>query len=227
MAPALDMADAFPRSAVGLTAPKMLAASPQLDGEVLKLRVAVWYALLPRFLQRWLGWFSCFAPKWQRRHLILLGSFLYRFAETSSPSEGPKGTPVPVEAMEVHIVACSDPHDDDSDVAEALINLPNGYTCVLVVETLRQKRHYAVKNREEAELWLNSLRSARQEAIRRTLGHAPDGSYPRSWEYFDQLGRALLDRKDRMRIKLQERNLQELELSSLGEGGPLPRGYFG
>jgi len=204
-------------------------ASPQHHGDVARLRVPFLYPFLPRFLQRLVSklWFLSFlAPKWERRYLILLGSFLYKFIDSSSSN--PKGTPLPVESVDIHIVSSPDADDDVSGIAEAFWMLPpEQRNCVFVVSTLRKKYYYAASSRDDALAWVNSVQQARQEAITRGMGHAPDGSYPRSWESYDILGRRLVSSKDRVRAKVEEHVSREMEMSTFSEGGPLPRGYYG
>ena len=59
------------------------------------------------------------------------------------------------------------------------------------------------------------------------MGHAHQDSYPRSWAYFDTLGEGLRKQKDRIRRRMEEKSIGELEMSQLSEGGPVPRGYYG
>lgn len=223
-------AESGPRLAgSGLSAPRMLTASPQEHGYVLKLHVSPFFMLLPRFLQKLISkiWLlKWFAPKWERRYLILLGSYLYKFTDTYSTT--PKGSPIQIDAVNVNLIgSTSDISFDDQGVAEALQSLPRGCDAVFVVSTLRKRHYYATSDRDQALTWVNSLRQARQEAITRSMGHAPSDSYPTSWIYYDSLGKSLLRSKNRIRAKLEERNLRELEMSSIGGGGSFPRGYYG
>jgi len=220
--------DDIPYAATGLAAPKMLQASPQHHGYVMRLRVSPFYAILPRLLQKLISrlWSAIAsfvgAPRWERRYLLLLGSYLYKFEDATRPN--PKGSPVPLEAVDVHLINLAYPDDVDTMGEESLRQLPVGYGGVFVVCTLRKKYYYATSSREEALTWVNSIRQARQEAITRSMGHAPSDSYPKSWEYYDQLGTKFVKTKDRIRAKVEEMEMT----SSFGEtSGPLPRGYFG
>jgi len=214
-------------SEVGLTAPKMLQASPQEHGYMMKLHIPQFYSILPRFFQKLICriWFLSFlAPNWERRYLILLGSFLYKFIDDTNPSRPPKGSPIPVDSIDVNFLEGT---ALDSDNVAGGVELPPDCSSVFVVSNLRKKQYFAAQNREQAMTWVNSLREARQEAITRSMGHAPDDSYPNSWGYFDNRGRSLMQRKERIRTKLEQSSLREMEMSNLAEGGPTPRGYYG
>lgn len=217
----------------GLSAPSMLNASPSQSGEVLKLHVPVFYTLLPAFLQRFLSFcFKSFAPSWKSRHLIQLGGYIYRF--TSEKSKAPKGSPLPVQEVEVHLLedlADVQGIDDYHSLAPNRNDLDNEMT-YFCIATLRKRHYYAVSTREEAQVWVNTIRLARQEAITRNMGHAKNQPYP--YQYFDGLAASLVKSKDRIRRQMHESSLREMELTTVGAGGvsgsgagPMPRGYFG
>lgn len=198
--------------------------SPQHEGEVLKLHTPFFFSILPEFIQRILcsvSIFSFLAPRWEQRQLILVGSFLYKFLDErrGGASDEPKGEPIPVDSIDINLLS--------SEQDTLMGNLPLGYTTVFEVSTFRRKYRFACQSLDDALAWINSLRQARHEAITRSMGHAPDKSYPRSWEYFDTLGRNLLKRSERIRAQMEAKNLREMEMSNLGEGGPAPRGYHG
>lgn len=161
--------------------------------------------------------FKFLRPHWQSRYLILLGSYLYKFANETGTE--PKGSPLHIETLDAHLV------DSDFDLGIAVHSLPPGYTTVIAVTTLRKKYFYACASHEDAIAWINSLREARHEAVTRYMGHANTDSYPSKWAYFDSLGRSLAQSKDRIRRRMEES--REMEMSSLTEGGPAPRGYYG
>jgi hypothetical protein len=58
------------------------------------------------------------------------------------------------------------------------------------------------------------------------MGHAARDSYPQQWTYFDSLGASLVERKDRIRHRMEQSNLRELEMMSLTDAGNAPRGYY-
>ena len=223
-----------------LSAPNMLRASPQHHEYVMKLRIPVMFSVLPRFVQRFICRYSvlsCLAPRWERRFLILLGGYLYKFANDTDPTKEPKGSPVPIQSVDINLLDTTDTNtstittDDDGGGAAALMAWemipPPSRRGLFVVSTLRKRYYYATRTVEDAETWVNSLRQGRDEALKRGMGHAPTGSYPTEWVHYDRWGGQLLDRKDRIRHRMQENNIRELELSSISEGATAPRGYFG
>ena len=225
------------RKNTGLTVESMERASPQHTGTVRKLRVPFLFGMLPQFLQRVVLKVWCFRflrPIWQSRYLIVLGSYLYKFKDNDGRKllhQQPNGSPVRLDHMSVYLVTTSSGHDDtDALIALDFLFNKNGRddgSCIFCVATFRKKYYYACSNHEEALLWVNTLREACQECVTRTMGHAVNDSFPRNWKYYDTLGDELVHRKDRIRTRLQQSNLRELEMSNFTEGGPLPRGYYG
>lgn len=229
----------------GLTLRSMQRANPQHLGNVDKLRVPFLYALLPRFLQKLAikTWFLSFLrPKWQPRHLIILGSYIYKFKNGNNGrnllDEQPNGSPVRLDQINVYLVTSSLIHEDYEaiDASELLkdsrLVRNDNYadatsSRIFCIATFRKKYYYACTNHEEALIWVNTLREASQESLTRSMGHATKDSYPSSWSYYDHLGMDLVNRKDRIRLRLQQSNLRELEMSQLTEGGPIPLGYYG
>mmetsp|Transcript_8116 Transcript_8116/g.20118 ORF Transcript_8116/g.20118 Transcript_8116/m.20118 type:complete len:235 (-) Transcript_8116:576-1280(-) len=206
----------------GLSAGALIKASPQHQGPVLKLHIPVLYSILPAFIQRIilsLPFCSSCAPSWKERHLVLCGSFLYKFNDECSTL--PKGSPFDIETLTTDVLG----HDTSMHFPE-MGDLPPGYEGFFTVSTLRRQHFYAVSNREEARIWVRSLHDARQESITRSMGHASNVPYPPSWKYFDGLGRALAKSKARIKNRMEQSNLQNLEMASYMDG-PLPRGYHG
>jgi hypothetical protein len=211
----------------GLTRSSLLQALPQEHGSVSKLHVPLFYSLLPTTLQKLISryWFLSFlAPRFERRYLILLGSFLYKFSDNAEQQQ-PKGSPLPIDMIEVFPLEQKGNSRDFEGVFLNESSMPSGCKSVFCVSTFRKRYYYAVTDREQALLWVNALLEAKQDAIRRSMGHAHEDSYPKSWEYYDRLGQSLRKQKDRIRQRMDEKNLQELEMSQLSDGGPLPRGY--
>jgi len=230
----------------GLVVSKMMKSNPQHHGYVMKLHVSTVYTILPRFfhrlfLNRFFVWFlSLFGgfliPRWERRYLVILGGYLYKFVNDTT-STNPKGSPIPLESIEVRMVSIINGpntttiHDDDEGAVEVVKDrLPEGYTCIFSIRTVRKTQYYAVSNEEQALVWINSLRQARQESITRNMGHAPKDSYPTSWSYYDNLAERYVQKKQRIRDKMEQNTLREMEMTDLtgnSGGGPLPRGYYG
>lgn len=207
-----------------LSAKSLLESSPALHGSALKLHVPAIFKISPTCLQRILssGWVPDFmAPHWTERHLVQTGSFLYRFE--SERSLEPKGSPVQLETAEARVV-------DEDEYLEGLElmfqRLPPGCEAVFTVSTFGKVQYFAVSSKEECTTWVNSLREGRQAAITRSMGHSNNVPYPKSWEYFDSLGGSLMKRKERIKQKIAEK---EMEMTSFdaGPGTSMPRGYYG
>jgi hypothetical protein len=213
----------------GLSAQVLFNSSPSQEGMVLKLHVPALYPFIPSCLQRvlsspWLRVLNAY-PRWTERHLILIGKYLYRY--TDNDSAKPKGAPVPVESINVHV--CERGGDAEDDDMEFMWDyLPPGCDSIFTVSTFGKTQYFAVTSREEASTWVNSLREARQSAITRSMGHASHVPYPAAWQYVDSLGMSLAKSKDRVRKKLAESNMKQMDVGTFGDvAGPMPRGYFG
>jgi hypothetical protein len=214
----------------GLSARSMLQASPSQSGPVLKLHVPIFYTLLPAFLQRLVSYCLPFmAPSWKPRYLVQLGAYLYKF--TNELGKAPKGSPTSVQELEVYLLEdLRDVQGIDDYHALAPTTDNNDYTYISV-GTLRKRQYYAISSKEEAQMWVTTLRQARQEAITRSMGHANNQPYP--FQYYDGLAQSLVRSKNRIRRKLHESSMREMEMTSVGVGGvaggagPMPRGFFG
>jgi hypothetical protein len=57
------------------------------------------------------------------------------------------------------------------------------------------------------------------------MGHASHVPYPAAWQYIDSLGVSLVKSKDRVRKKLAESNMKQMDIGDVA--GPVPRGYYG
>lgn len=199
----------------GLAAKSMIDSSPQQHGVVLKLHVPILYSILPEFFQRIIlsiSFLSFLGPTWKQRYLILCGSFLYKFKNNAA--EVPKGCPFALETVNVDTV---------SEGMPEFGSLPPEYTSIFSVSTMRRQHYYAVADIDEARVWIRSIRQERQETITRNMGHAASKPYPKAWSYFDSLGRGLVRSKERIRDKMVEYNMREMEMSSFVDTGPMPR----
>jgi hypothetical protein len=204
----------------GLVAKALVDSSPQQHDIVLKLHIPVLYNIIPSCLLRIiraLDFLSICLPSWKQRYLILCGSFLYKYKDQSS--QVPKGEPFHVETATAKIVM--------KEYSPHVGSLPPGFDTIFSVSTMRRKHYYAVRDNEEAMIWIRSMQQARQEAITRNMGHAQHVPYPKSWQYFDSLGKSLVKSKERIKERLEGARLREMEMSNFAEAGPLPRGYHG
>ncbi|KAG7361293.1 PH domain containing protein [Nitzschia inconspicua] len=212
--------DAFVAGA-GLSVDALVDSDPQNHGVVLKLHIPILYSILPQFLQRIiLSWsvFSFFAPKWKQRYLVLCGSYLYKFKNRTSTA--PKGCPFEIDGLQVNLVQAG------RDIPE-IGSLPPGYSAIFTLSTLRRRQYYAVADNEEAMVWIRSIQEAKQATITRNMGHASNLPYPTAWKYFDSLGKSLVKSKDRIRARMEESRLKEMEMTDFSEAGPMPRVYHG
>ncbi|CAJ1906060.1 unnamed protein product [Cylindrotheca closterium] len=204
----------------GMAAKSLIDASPQQHGVVLKLHLPFVYNLIPSFLLSIIysiGCLSFLLPSWKQRYLISCGSYLYKFKDQQSKS--PKGCPFDLATMSVDLI----PKENSPHVGA----LPPGFDAIICVSTLRRKQYYAVRDREEAMLWVRSLTEAKQAVITRNLGHDKQMPYPQSWKHFDSLAAGLVKSKERIKERMETQNMREMEMTNFMDGGPLPRGYHG
>ena len=189
----------------------------------MKLHIPIFFTLLPGWVQKLIRYcFQFLAPTWKSRYLIQLGGYMYKFADESS--RAPKGSPLPVDEIDVHMLDHWNTDVDGVVDAATCLALP-GYEGYFCIATLRKRQYYAVATREDALVWVNTLRQARQDTITRTMGHARNQPYP--YEYFDALGSSLVKSKNRIRSQIEQTTLREMELTTMGTGGPVARGYHG
>lgn len=216
-----EQEDVLPQQGSGLAAKSMINSAPQQHGVVLKLHVPLLYSILPEFIQKVIlsvSFLAFLGPTWKQRYLILCGSFLYKFK--NQMSQVPKGSPFELETIHVNAVSSHGAPPPE------LGNLPPGFLAIFAVSTLRRQHYYAVADEEEAGVWIRSINEARHETITRNMGHAGGVPYPSTWRYFDTLGRGLLKSKERIREKLEEYNMREMEMANFVEASPM-RGFHG
>ncbi|KAL9187788.1 hypothetical protein ACHAXT_006166 [Thalassiosira profunda] len=204
-----------------LSAGALLAASPTHSGTTMKMHVPAMFTFLPATIQWFLATFcpQGWSPQWKKRHLIALGEYLYRFKNEDSAS--PKGAPIPVATAEARIISreeCSD------ELGMLFVHLPEGCEGVFEVSSIGKTQYFAVESREEATLWVNSLRQMQQDAITRNMGHAKGVPYPQNWKAFDASAKRLKDQKTRIKSKMEALDRKEKEMQAGGSAG---LGYFG
>lgn len=203
-----------------LSARNLLAASPIHSSTVMKIHVPAVYSFLPATIQ-WILMRFCpksWTPRWKRRYLIAAGEYIYRYKDENDPS--PKGTPIPVIMADVRVLSNDNVNDDDVPLFHIVLEmLPVGYEAVFEISSIGKTQYFAVESREEASMWVNTLRQMRQDAISRSMGHTHGNPYPAKWKAFDVSAKRLMDKKTRIKNKLEEMNRKEKEMQSLGGGG--------
>lgn len=207
-----------------LSARALLSASPIHAGPVMKVHVPVLYTFLPTTVQ-WIISRCCpksWSPQWKRRYLIAIGGYLYRFKDEDGAS--PKGTPISVTMIDARIIS-------NDNVGELNISsfdiLPDGCNTLFEVSSIGKTQYFAVDSKEEAAIWVNSLKQMKQEAISRSMGHSDAIPYPKEWTSFDASAKRLGDQKKRIKSKLEAMNKKEQEMQSLGGGsGGMSMGYY-
>jgi hypothetical protein len=238
--------------AASITIANLLKASPQQHGYVKKLHIPFLYWVLPNIVRRILATLPFLrrsvVPTWRDRYLVLLGSYIYKFAwadggldDEKNKRRSPKGSPIAVVSISnsriVDISGSATESEYDLAIKEALQSLPAQalsaytYTC-FAVERFDKTTYYAVDSFDMAFTWKKAVETAKQEAIRRNMGHAPPDSIPPTWIYYDSIGKQLVRSKERVRARLDHAQLREMEMSSLmseaggGAGTSFPRGYY-
>ena len=113
-------------------------------------------------------------------------------------------------------------HTDDIE-DEFGFRLPPDCQAVLELSSVGKTQYFALSEKEEAQTWVNTLRQMRQDCITRKMGHSKV-PYPREWVAFDSAAKRLIDKKNRVKAKLESLDRKEMEMQNLG-GGNL--GYYG
>mmetsp|Transcript_37694 Transcript_37694/g.79462 ORF Transcript_37694/g.79462 Transcript_37694/m.79462 type:complete len:242 (-) Transcript_37694:120-845(-) len=208
-----------------LSASALLSASPVHSGFVMKIHVPALYTFLPATVQ----WFlsrccpKSWSPTWKRRYLIALGEYMYRFKDEGGGT--PKGSPIPVATTDVRIVSRED-DDGIGELGAVFDMLPDDCNAIFEVSSIGKTQYFSVESREEAMIWVNSLRQMRQDAITRHMGHSKNIPYPKEWESFDASAKRLKDKKSRIKSKMEAMDKKEYEMRSLAGGGGSIGGYL-
>lgn len=93
--------------------------------------------------------FPCLFAKYQKRYLILVGAFIYRFKSLDSDSL--KGIPIPLEA----IIAVN---KHEADISFEIC-------------TIRKRYIFRVDNIQDLNDWMQAIRERKQLSIRECMGH--------------------------------------------------------
>ena len=241
-----DTANNMNYDETNLSARALLSSSPVHSSSVYKLHVPVLYALLPSYIRYMFTWRCCpsnWGPRWKRRRLIALGGYVYRF-EDFDDDDGrggggggggrggggpPKGAPVPVTTVDARIIDLDiEDHDDDTMGPGGLglvRTLPDGCRAMFEITSSGRTQRFAVDTLEDANIWVTSLRQMRQDAITRGMGHSAGVPYPPRWESFDMSARRLVDKKTRIKRRLEAMDKREIEMQIVGGGG-MSTGYY-
>lgn len=189
----------------------------------MKIHIPAVYSFLPATIQ-WLFSRFCvksWSPQWKRRYLIAIGEYVYRFQDEDSLT--PKGSPLPVATTDARVISNDELASGDFGVIFDL--LPEGCNAMFELSSIGKTQYFAVESREEAMMWVNSLRQMRQDSITRNMGHSKDIPYPQAWKAFDASAKRLRDQKTRIKRKLEAIDMKEQEMQSLG-GVSAGTGYF-
>lgn len=146
---------------------------------------------------------------------------MYRFKDEDGAS--PKGSPIPAAPTDIRIISREDISSGEFSVMFAM--LPEGCSAVFEISSIGKTQYFAVESKEEAMLWVNSIRQMRADAIRRSMGHSKDIPYPKEWTAFDASAKRLVDQKRRIKSKMEAMDKKEQEMAALG-GGNAPMGYI-
>jgi len=199
----------------GLAAQSLIKESPTNHQTVLKLHLPFIYTISPACLKKFLCQSkickSWVAPQWVPRYLVLLGSYLYRY--TDEYSLCPKGTPIFIEQMNVNIIPFS---DDVEGFEYALRSIPFGCRGVFSVESFGKTQCYGVSTAEDALVWVNSIREAKQESITRSMGHSKV-PVPHSWDYYDRLAKKYARSKESIKARMEAYDRREFEMAGMQE----------
>lgn len=90
----------------------------------------------------------CIYSKWKRRYFILVGNFLFRYADEHG--EVPKGVPIPLESI---IIKKIEP-------------------ATMELSTIRKTYCIQLSNSQECDEWIAAIKLRKIESIRENMGHA-------------------------------------------------------
>ncbi len=152
------------------------------------------------------------------------------------PAKGRAG--VPVTTIDARIVTPNIEDRDDDMVDDAMgpaggsaRTLPDGCRAMFEITSSDKTQRFAVHTSEDASAWVNSLRQMRQDAITREMGHSSNVPYPPGWESFDRSASRLVERKCRIRKRLDDMDRREMEMhiagGGMGGGGIGITGHYG
>lgn len=216
-----------------LSAQSLLQSSPSHSGRVEKLHTSLVWTFLPLVIQKillrmndqcCLRYFTFgLCPTFKKRFLCLIGSYLYKYKDESSQS--PKGSPLNLmDIQEVKFVSFNLNNNAIRSEDGFRLNSSHApYDSLIVIRTLRKNQYFMTENEEEAIAWVNAIRAAREELIKRSMNHS-QMPYPQNLRNLDELASALQQKKARIRKKLERMENREMEMSAfLNQGFHTPK----
>eukprot|EP00956_Cyclotella_meneghiniana_P002290 scaffold2600_cov73-Cyclotella_meneghiniana.AAC.8 len=191
-----------------LTASALQNANPIHSGYAHKLHMPAFYSFLPASIQTLLKW-RCFprrwSPNWTQRYLIVIGSYLYRFQDENGDI---KGAPIPMDTLEAKLYT--------EDLNEEFgFGTPLDCEAVIEITSVGKTQYLALSDKEEAQLWINTMKQCRQDCITRKMGHS-NVPYPSEWVALDSAAKRLREKKNRIKEKMEQMDRKEMEMQSMG-----------
>lgn len=234
--------DAIPLSRAtiddGMNASILLKSSPTQHSQVMKLNIPLIYSFAPGWLRNVLRYCpGPFKPSWKQRYLIQIGKYLYRFSykNTASQSAAPlmksKGSPIPLDQIQVRLISKSNILlDYECEIRALRDDLPSFCDGFFSITFGGDTKYYACQTEQDAVTWCNSLQEGRQSVITVNMGH-DKRPYPKKWKYIDFIGEQLYKRKDRIKEALRRSDMDQLDMIDINNGqlshGTMPRGFYG
>ena len=135
-------------------------------------------------------------------------------------ADSPKGKPIFLQSIE-HVEAISiNSANSNISIEHGLLYymLPSMFSSMLVIHMARKTQFYLLDDPDEAAVWVNSLRQAKQETITRSMGHSRI-PYPKTLSYFDKLASEYNKKKFEIKKRIERLENREMEMSSLVNQG--------
>lgn len=186
-----------------------LDSQPQHHSIVHKLHKPILLQFLPQFLLSLLTWCCGIRPvTWKERHLVLLGSYLYRF----DPATGKcKGSPLEVTSISASSVSTTAEIATDKALNEQQQHASS--TTLLRISTFTKDYTFYCSgddSKNTIQTWCHVIQQAQAETHRRELGHVTDAAaIPPRWRHWDAHGRSVAQHKLRVRRRNAEKQGSE------------------
>ena len=92
---------------------------------------------------------------------------------------------------------------------------PSDSEAVIELTSAGKTQYLAISDKEEAQLWVNTMKQCRQDCITRKMGHS-NVPYPREWVALDSAATRLREKKNRIKEKMEQMDRKEMEMQNLG-----------